>query len=120
MNGFLHLGHAFSMSKAEFMVRYKRMQGFNVLYPQAYHCTGMPISAAAKKLENNLKEFSIEELEEMCKNKDGKPPTQYQILRSMNIPKEIIENFKDPLFWLHYFPKEAAEHLRLLGVAVDH
>ena len=60
MNGFLHLGHAFSMSKAEFMVRFKRMKGFNVLYPQSYHCTGMPISAAAKKLEKNLKEFSIE------------------------------------------------------------
>lgn len=85
MNGFLHLGHAFSMSKAEFMVRYKRMKGFNVLYPQGYHCTGMPISAAAKKLENNLKEFSLEQLEEMFQ-KDVKPPTQYQILRSMSIP----------------------------------
>lgn len=84
MNGFLHLGHAFSMSKAEFMIRYKRMKGFNVLYPQGYHCTGMPISAAAKKLEKNLSEHSIEKLEEMCK--EGKTPTQYQILRSMNIP----------------------------------
>lgn len=32
----------------------------------------------------------------------------------------MIGNFKDPLYWLHFFPKEAAEHLRLLGVAVDH
>lgn len=73
MNGFLHLGHAFSMSKAEFMIRYKRMKGFNVLYPQGYHCTGMPISAAAKKLEKNLNDHSIEKLEEMCK--EGKTPT---------------------------------------------
>lgn len=46
----------------------------------------MPISAAAKKLEKNLKEFSVEELEKMATENKGAAPTQYQILRSMNIP----------------------------------
>ncbi len=50
MNGLLHLGHAFSMSKCDFNAWYKRLCGFNVLFPFGFHCTGMPISAAAKKL----------------------------------------------------------------------
>ncbi|CAM9703298.1 unnamed protein product, partial [Chrysoparadoxa australica] len=38
MNGKLHLGHAYSMSKAEFMVRYQRMLGKNALFPFGFHC----------------------------------------------------------------------------------
>lgn len=43
MNGFLHLGHAFSFSKAEFAARYQKQLGKRVLLPFGYHCTGMPI-----------------------------------------------------------------------------
>jgi leucyl-tRNA synthetase len=50
MNGRLHLGHAFTVTKAEFAARYQRLKGKNVLFPFAFHCTGMPIQAAANKL----------------------------------------------------------------------
>ena len=50
MNGRLHLGHAFTVSKAEFAARFQRLQGKNVLFPFAFHCTGMPIQAAANRL----------------------------------------------------------------------
>ena len=43
MNGKLHLGHAFSLSKAEFAAAYQRMLGKKSLFPFAFHCTGMPI-----------------------------------------------------------------------------
>jgi hypothetical protein len=45
MNGVLHLGHAFSLSKLEFAAAYHRLCGRNVLFPQGFHCTGMPIKA---------------------------------------------------------------------------
>ena len=51
MNGRLHIGHAFSMTKAEFAVNFERMQGKKALFPFAFHCTGMPIQAAAFKLK---------------------------------------------------------------------
>jgi leucyl-tRNA synthetase len=54
MNGRLHLGHAFSMTKAEFTARFQRLQGKNVLFPFGFHCTGMPIQAAANKLKEEI------------------------------------------------------------------
>lgn len=54
MNGLLHLGHAFSLSKLEFAAAYHRMCGKKVLFPQAFHCTGMPIKACADKLAREL------------------------------------------------------------------
>mmetsp|Transcript_15787 Transcript_15787/g.42569 ORF Transcript_15787/g.42569 Transcript_15787/m.42569 type:complete len:1120 (+) Transcript_15787:457-3816(+) len=56
MNGRLHLGHAFSITKAEFAARFARLDGKQVLFPFAFHCTGMPISAAAMKLEKSVAE----------------------------------------------------------------
>lgn len=40
MNGVLHLGHAFSISKLEFAAAYHRLIGERVLFPQGFHCTG--------------------------------------------------------------------------------
>ncbi|XP_042478314.1 leucine--tRNA ligase, cytoplasmic [Macadamia integrifolia] len=57
MNGFLHLGHAFSLSKLEFAAAYHRLRGANVLLPFAFHCTGMPIKASADKLDHEIKEY---------------------------------------------------------------
>lgn len=54
MNGRLHLGHTFSLSKCEFGVRYQRLKGKRVLFPFGFHCTGMPIKACADKLKREM------------------------------------------------------------------
>lgn len=51
MNGRLHLGHAFTVTKAEFAAGFQRLRGKRVLFPFGFHCTGMPIQAAANKLK---------------------------------------------------------------------
>lgn len=56
MNGRLHLGHAFSLLKAEFAARFARLDGKKVLFPFGFHCTGMPIAAAAMKLKGLIAE----------------------------------------------------------------
>ncbi|KAF2432050.1 leucyl-tRNA synthetase [Tothia fuscella] len=58
VNGTPHLGHAFTITKIEFAARVARGQGKQVLYPQGYHCTGMPIKACADKLVREVADFS--------------------------------------------------------------
>jgi len=43
MNGRLHIGHSFTVSKAEFATAYYQLKGRRVLFPFGLHCTGMPI-----------------------------------------------------------------------------
>eukprot|EP01084_Bolivina_argentea_P144390 253333_1 len=57
MNGFLHLGHAFTITKAEFRAGYERLRGKNVLFPFAFHCTGMPIAAAARRIKSEVETY---------------------------------------------------------------
>ncbi|RWW65625.1 hypothetical protein BHE74_00027060 [Ensete ventricosum] len=64
MNGLLHLGHAFTVSKLEFGAAYRRLCGCNVLLPFAFHCTGMPIKESADKL--CTREFGDKSAEKVC------------------------------------------------------
>lgn len=57
MNGTLHAGHTFTVSKVEFTAGFARMQGKRALFPMGFHCTGMPIKACADKLVNEIKQF---------------------------------------------------------------
>lgn len=57
MNGQLHLGHSFTISKCEFAIGFQRLQGKNCLFPFGFHCTGMPIKACADKLAREMKDF---------------------------------------------------------------
>lgn len=73
MNGRLHLGHTFSLSKCEFAARYQRLKGKRVLFPFGFHCTGMPIKACADKLKREMEAY-------------GCPP---------NFPKDENENVEE-------------------------
>jgi len=99
MNGHLHLGHAYTMSKAEFMIRYQKQLGKKVLFPFGFHCTGMPIQAASNRLKREIMKGEISSnqpsAEEMKKNPKMKRPafTQYEILQQLSIPDEDIPKF---------------------------
>lgn len=90
MNGKLHLGHLFTISKVEFFSRFAELHNFDVLFPFSFHCTGMPICASAQRLKEN--DFSV-----------------ISSLKSMGITE--VEKFTDPLHWVNTFPKFAKESL---------
>ncbi len=136
MNGRLHLGHGYSMTKAEYTARYMKLRGYNVLWPFGFHCTGMPICAAAKKLQfefdnlgegiskwaNELEEKFNGEVEEAKKNKKLKVTTklpQYTILKLCGVPENEIKEFTNPTHWLSYFPPIAEVDLNRFGVMCD-
>jgi valyl-tRNA synthetase len=49
VSGKMHLGHSFSYSQQDFIVRYKRMQGFNIFYPFGTDDNGIPTERLVEK-----------------------------------------------------------------------
>jgi leucyl-tRNA synthetase len=88
------LGHAFTVTKIEFAARVGRAQGKRVLYPQGYHCTGMPIKACADKLVRevemfgaNFEGFKEEELDENATGAEAPVPAPTQANTKSDVTK---------------------------------
>jgi leucyl-tRNA synthetase len=54
----LHMGHAFVFSLGDIFARFKRLQGFNVLYPIGYDSLGLPAENAAIKRGTHPAEYT--------------------------------------------------------------
>jgi len=100
VNAYPHLGTAYTVLRNDIVARYKRMRGFNVLFPQAWHATGGPIVAAALRVREG----------------DAR---QIEILRSMGIPEQEIPRFADPRYWVSYFTKEWRRDFERYGLSID-
>lgn len=49
VSGHLHIGHVYSYSHADFIARYRRMQGDNVYYPMGFDDNGLPTERLVEK-----------------------------------------------------------------------
>ena len=100
MNGYLHLGHFYSIMRTEAFARYKRLKGFNVLFPQGWHCTGSPIESAAKRIRE-------------------KEPGQWKTMKLSGFSEQETGQFGNPEHWTEFFPKTAKQDLIDLGMSID-
>ena len=145
MNGRLHLGHTFTLSKCEFAMGFQRLMGKRTLWPFGLHCTGMPIKACADKLKRELEEygfppvFPVEESVQINEDKSNEPVIkdkskskkskliaksgglkyQWQIMKALGLENEEIKKFADPHYWLQYFPPHCQQDLQRMGLKVD-
>ncbi|PRT55682.1 Leucine--tRNA ligase, cytoplasmic [Wickerhamiella sorbophila] len=148
MNGVLHAGHSYTMSKAEFATGYERMKGKRALFPMGFHCTGMPIRASADKLAREIEQFGEnfevpeekEEEEEAAQEatpaakadptkfraqkskavaKQGKAKYQHEIMMQLGIPREEVHKFADANYWITYFPPKCQADCTLFGARID-
>lgn len=54
----LHMGHAFNYTIGDVYTRFKRMNGFNVLYPMGYDSFGLPAENAAIESKVHPKDYT--------------------------------------------------------------
>jgi leucyl-tRNA synthetase len=100
VDGPLHLGHSFTLTRLDVIARFKRMQGFNVLFPFAFHATGEPIVGATERLKKG-------------------DPVQKKILINSGVPEKEINEFKDPKFIVRFWQKRIKKDVDSLGVGID-
>lgn len=63
----LHAGHIMSYSQAEFVVRYKRMQGYSVYYPMGFDDNGLPTERyVEKKYKVDKSKIKRDEFIKLC------------------------------------------------------
>lgn len=67
VSGKMHLGHAFSYSQQDFIVRYRRMKDKNIFYPFGTDDNGLPTERLVEKLKNvKSKDMSREDFIKLC------------------------------------------------------
>jgi len=96
-----HIGHARTYTTTDVYARFKRAQGYNVLFPMGFHVTGTPILAMAKRLQ--AREEELLGLFE----------------RVFKIPRETASSLAEPTALVLYFSREIEAGMREMGFSVD-
>ncbi len=64
-SGNLHVGHWYAFACPDIFARYKRMQGYNVLYPMGFDAFGLPAENAAINLKKDPKILTYTQMDTM-------------------------------------------------------
>jgi len=101
MNGPLHIGHAFTYTRLDTFARYKRMRGYNVLFPFAWHWTGEAVAGQSIRLIK------------------GDPAVIRAFVEIDGIPKEELSKFTSPYNLAEYYTRVSRTALMRLGLSID-
>ena len=96
-----HIGHGRTYTTADIYARYLRMKGFHVLFPMAFHVTGTPILAMAKRIAKKDKEVL-----DVFENIYG-------------IDAKTAESLTEPKALVTYFSKEIEQGMKEIGYSMD-
>lgn len=101
MNGPLHVGHTFTASRVDVYARFKRMQGYNVLWPWGWHWTGQPLLGASQRVARGDEAY-------------------IKVLRDVDgVPEAELKKFVDPFYMAQYYTNEGRLAAKNVGFSVD-
>ena len=102
VSGYLHVGHMRGFTYCDIIARYKRMSGFDVLYPAGFHASGIPSIGFAKKVER-------------------KDPATIKDLKNYGVSDELIKKLTDPSEVVDYFGNVYVEdYWKKFGYLIDY
>jgi leucyl-tRNA synthetase len=96
-----HIGHGRTYAMADVHARYMRMRGYNTLLPMAFHYTGTPVLAMAKRLADNDKGLIND------------------FVNVYKIPKEKLKELTEPIAMARYFHQEIKTGMKEIGYSID-
>jgi len=96
-----HIGHGRTYTLADVHARYMRMRGYNVLLPMAFHYTGTPVLAMAKRLADNDKNLI------------------HDFIKVYKIPEEKLKELTDPMAMAWHFHQEIKTGMKEIGYSID-
>ncbi len=102
VSGYLHIGHMRGFTYCDIFARYKRMMGYNVLFPAGFHASGIPSIGFAKKVERN-------------------DPYTIKSLKDYGCDDELINRLKEPNEVVDYFSKVYVnDYWKKFGFLIDY
>ncbi|MGA2766731.1 MAG: leucine--tRNA ligase [Candidatus Bathyarchaeia archaeon] len=96
-----HIGHGRTYTMADVHARYMRMRGYNTLLPMAFHYTGTPVLAMAKRLADNDKDLISD------------------FVNVYKIPEQKLEELTEPIAMARYFHQEIKTGMKEIGFSID-
>ncbi|MDR1820199.1 MAG: leucine--tRNA ligase [Methanobrevibacter sp.] len=100
-SGAMHIGHGRTYTVPDVYSRFKRMQGYNVLFPMGWHVTGAPVIGIAKRIE------------------DEDPWTLDLYEKVHKVPKDELHKLSDPEYIVKYFSNEYHNVMDDMGYSID-
>ncbi len=101
MNAPVHVGTAFTAARVEFYARFRRLQGYNVLFPWAWHWTGKTIVGMSQRL------------------KQGDPAVRRAFITGDGVPEKEVEKFVEPEYLASYYTKVSRQVMQDTGFSID-
>ncbi|MFO8051531.1 MAG: leucine--tRNA ligase [Thermoplasmatota archaeon] len=101
ISGYLHVGHMRGFTYSDVMTRYKRVNGYDVLFPVGFHASGIPAVALAKRIER-------------------KDPRTIDYMLRNGCPPEKVEDLGDVGKLIEFFSKVyIEEYWKRFGFGMD-
>ncbi|PXF53064.1 MAG: hypothetical protein C4B56_03115 [Candidatus Methanophagaceae archaeon] len=106
-SGPLHIGHGRTYTIGDIIARFKRLEGYNVLFPMAFHVTGTPILAIADSIARG-------DAEVVARYRD-----YVSIYEREERVDEIVNSFSDAEAVAKFFTGRIAEDFKRMGYSID-